>query len=314
LYGVVPASASAFLPACDFPALFAALQRPGGVSGKPPRHRVIGRGGSFCYIPFFTRRRPWQERSPARHMERLMRNFKLTIEYDGSGFSGWQVQPGQRTVQGKLYDALGEIATGDVRIIGSGRTDTGVHAVGQVANAELETGMTTGIMMKALRGKLPRDIFVRSVEEVPLSFNARYDARSRTYHYIFIDRPTALWRNYYHEVPQGLSPEGIEAMNAQIASIRGEHDFAPFAASGSNVKTTICNISRAEIIENRPLVTLAVTADRFLYNMMRSLAGSVLRAGTLGDVSIAGILASGDRCAAGPTLPPGALYLMEVKY
>lgn len=243
-----------------------------------------------------------------------MRNFKLTMEYDGSAFSGWQVQPGQRTVQGKLYDALGEIAEGELRIIGAGRTDTGVHAAGQVANATLETGMTTGVMLKALRGKLPRDIVVRSVTEVPLSFSARYDARSRRYHYIFIDRPTALWRRYYHEVPKGFSPEGIDAMNDQLRAIRGEHDFAAFAASGSNVKTTVCKVLRAEILVNRPLITLSVTADRFLYNMMRSIAGSVLRAGTGGDVSIADILVSGDRSAAGPTLPPGALYLMEIKY
>ena len=243
-----------------------------------------------------------------------MRNFKLTIEYDGSGFSGWQVQPGQRTVQGILRKALGEIAAGDVKIVGAGRTDTGVHAVGQVANATLETGMTTGVMMKAMRGKLPPDILVRSVEEVPLTFSARYDARSRRYHYIFIDRPSALWRNYYHELPKGLDNTAIEAMSEQLRALRGEHDFVAFAASGSKVRTTVCTILQAEIIENRPLVTLSITADRFLYNMMRSVAGTILRAGTGGNVSIADILASGDRSAAGPTLPPGALYLMEIKY
>jgi tRNA pseudouridine38-40 synthase len=103
-------------------------------------------------------------------------------------------------------------------------------------------------------------------------------------------------------------------MNEQLRAIRGEHDFAPFAASGSNVKTTVCNVVRADIIENRPLVTLAVTADRFLYNMMRSIAGTVLRAGTGNKLSIEEIMESGDRSAAGPTLPPHALYLMEVTY
>ena len=245
---------------------------------------------------------------------RCMRNFKLTIEYDGSRFSGWQVQPGRRTVQGKLYEALGEIAAGDVKIVGAGRTDTGVHAAGQVASAALETAMSTNVLLKALRGKLPRDIVVRAVDEVPPSFNARYDARSRRYHYIFIDRPSALWRNYYHEVPKGFGAEGVDAMREQLKALRGEHDFAAFAASGSNAMTTVCNVLRAEIIENRPLVTLSITADRFLYNMMRSIAGSVLRAATGRYVPIADILASGDRFSAGPTLPPGALYLMEIKY
>ncbi len=243
-----------------------------------------------------------------------MRNFKLTIEYDGSGFSGWQVQPGRRTVQGKLREALAEIAGGEVRIVGAGRTDAGVHAAGQVANVVLDTGMTTPVMMKALRGKLPRDIVVRAVEEVPLSFNARYDARSRRYHYIFIRRPSALWRSCFHEVPGGISPAGIEAMREQVAALRGRHDFAAFAAAGSSARTTVCTILDAGIIENGPLVILSVTADRFLYNMMRSIAGSILRAGTGGKVSVAEILASRDRSAAGPTLPPGALYLMEIRY
>ena len=242
-----------------------------------------------------------------------MRNFKLTMEYDGSGFAGWQVQPNQRTVQGKLYEALGEIAAGELKVIGAGRTDTGVHAAGQVANALLETDMTAAVMLKALRGKLPRDIVVRAVEEVPLSFSARYDARSRRYHYIFIDRPTALWRNYYHEVPEGFRPQDIDAMNEQLRALRGVHDFAPFAAAGSNARTTICNIMRAEIIENRPLVTLSVTADRFLYNMMRSIAGSVLRAGHGREricsryTRLGGPLARWAR-----PFPPGALYLMEI--
>jgi tRNA pseudouridine38-40 synthase len=243
-----------------------------------------------------------------------MRNFKLTIEYDGSGFSGWQVQPELRTVQGELYRALGEIAGEDIKIVGSGRTDAGVHAVGQVASVMLDTELQPATLKRALRGKLPGDIVVRSVDEVPPSFNARYDARSRRYHYIFIDRPSALWRNYYHEVPGSIDPSEAEEMRIQLRALEGRHDFSAFTASGSNSGSKVCTVMQAELIESRPLVILSVTADRFLYNMMRSIAGTVLRAATGRGASIEEVLASRERAAAGPTLPPSALYLMEVRY
>ena len=120
-----------------------------------------------------------------------MRNFKLTIEYDGTDFHGWQVQPDVRTVQGEIISALGELGSG-VSVTGAGRTDAGVHASGQVANARLETRHEAATLVKALNAKLPRDVSIREVEEAPLSFNARFDARSRTYRYIITRRPTAL--------------------------------------------------------------------------------------------------------------------------
>ena len=121
-----------------------------------------------------------------------MRNFKLTIEYDGTDFSGWQVQPGVRTVQGELLEALGELADGGVKVTGAGRTDAGVHAAGQVANALLATRLSPDELRNALNGKLPDDLVIRRVDEASLGFNARFAARKRRYHYYFVRRRSAI--------------------------------------------------------------------------------------------------------------------------
>jgi tRNA pseudouridine38-40 synthase len=240
-----------------------------------------------------------------------MRNFKLTIEYDGAGFSGWQVQPDRRTVQGEILSVLAPLSTNGVKLIGAGRTDAGVHAVGQVASAALETRHDAETIHRALCATLPGDILVRSVEEVPPSFHARYDARSRRYHYIFITKRTALWRQYYYEVPEDLD---IDAMRGELAALRGRRDFTALSAAMDERRSTICSVTSADLLEAPPLLTLSVVADRFLTSMVRIVAGTVLRAGQGEPVPVADILASGDRSAAGPTLPPHALYLMEVLY
>lgn len=240
-----------------------------------------------------------------------MRNFKLTIEYDGSGFSGWQIQPGRRTVQGELAATLAPLGRGGLKIIGAGRTDAGVHAAGQVANVLLDTGHAAATILRALGGALPRDILVRGVEEVPLSFHARFDARDRRYHYVFIARPTALWRGRFHRAPGDLD---TGAMRRALAALRGRHDFSPLSAAAGERRSGFCTLSAAELIEAPPLVILSLTADRFLHKMVRIIAGTVLRAGRGEDARVAAILASGDRAAAGPALPAHALYLMEVRY
>lgn len=240
-----------------------------------------------------------------------MRNLRLTIEYDGSGFSGWQVQPGRRTVQGELLAAFAPLAAGEVKVVGAGRTDAGVHAVGQVASARLDTRHDPDTIRRALGGTLPPDIVVREVAEVPLSFHARYDARSRRYDYIFIGKDTALWRNRFHQVPVGLD---TGAMRSALAAIRGRHDFAGLSAAMDEGRSTVCTVFSADLLEAPPLLTISIRADRFLYSMVRIIAGTVLRAGRGEGVPIADILASGDRSAAGPALPPHALYLMEVVY
>ncbi|HSG29664.1 MAG TPA: tRNA pseudouridine(38-40) synthase TruA [Candidatus Krumholzibacterium sp.] len=240
-----------------------------------------------------------------------MRNLKVTLEYDGRGFRGWQVQPGQRTIQGELYDAFCQMGDPEgLRITGAGRTDAGVHAVGQVASVLTTAVHSPEIMVKGLNGKLPRDIIVRAVEEVPLSFNARYDAKSRSYRYVFIRKPTAIWRGYYYQVKGDLD---IEEMRRALHSIRGERDFASFATTG-DVPSTRCDLLEADLVESGPLLTVSLRADHFLYNMIRTLAGTLLRIGRGSGEDILEILDRRDRAAAGPVLPPYALYFMEVEY
>ena len=239
-----------------------------------------------------------------------MRNLKLTIEYDGSDFSGWQVQTDRRTIQGELLRVCAELADGEVKIIGAGRTDAGVHAVGQVASVRLETDHSLDVIKKAVNAKLPGTILVRKVEEADLSFHARYDAKSRSYRYIFITKPTALWKNYYHYT---RGPVDIDAMRKAVKDLQGYHDFTSFATAG-DARSAMCRVMRAELIENEPLLTISIKADRFLYNMVRTIAGTVLDIGRGKDLDIREIIEARDRRAAGPVLSPSALYFMHVEY
>jgi len=239
-----------------------------------------------------------------------MSTFKLTIEYDGADFFGWQVQPDRRTVQGELYAALERITGNRGTIVGAGRTDAGVHAVGQVASVRSDTALSPAVLRRAMNAVLPFDVRVRRCEEAAPAFNARFDAKRREYHYIFIRRQTALWRNYYYAVTGALDTSG---MRRSLAGLIGEKDFAAFA-SVEELATTRCNMMKAELIESPPLVVLSLTADHFLHHMVRAIAGTVLMIGRGKPLSIEAIIAARDRTKAGPTLPPHALYLMSVVY
>ncbi len=240
-----------------------------------------------------------------------MRNFKLTLEYDGSDFFGWQVQPNRRTVQGELSTVLQELSRGPVKVVGAGRTDAGVHAVRQVANAPLDTRLGPDVLGRALNAKLPPDIRVREVVEVPLSFNARFDATSRTYEYLFIRRPSALWRRYFLLVEDELD---VAVMRRAIQALIGEQDFTSFASSADTCVSKRCNVMGAELTGSTPLLVFTITADHFLHHMVRTIAGTLLEIGRGKFLHIGEILKKRNRSAAGPTLPPHALYLMGIHY
>ncbi len=240
-----------------------------------------------------------------------MRNYKITLEYDGADFFGWQVQPDTRTVQGELVGALETISCGEVNVVGAGRTDAGVHAVGQVVSARLETKLEPSVIRRALNAKLYPDVYVKGVEEVSLSFNARYDAKYRTYNYIFIRRPTALWRRRFYPFDGELD---LHAMREALRGIVGARDFTSFAASSDSSATKVCNVIDAGLADSPPLVILSITADHFLHHMVRTLAGTILEIGRGKPFIMHEIVGKKKRAAAGPTLPPHALYLMEVRY
>jgi tRNA pseudouridine38-40 synthase len=240
-----------------------------------------------------------------------MRNLKLTIEYDGSDFHGWQVQPGLRTVQGELYRAVAELGGTAVKIVGAGRTDAGVHATGQVANVKLVTKLGVSALLGAVNARLPRDVLVREIEEVPLSFSARFDASSRTYHYMLIRRTTALWRRYFYCYRGDLD---VPAMRREMKLLPGEKDFSSFCSSADFGGTKMCRVMKVDLVESPPILTFRITADHFLHTMVRVVAGTLLDIGRGKPLMMGQIIEARNRAAAGRTLPPHGLYLVDVRY
>jgi tRNA pseudouridine38-40 synthase len=240
-----------------------------------------------------------------------MRNFKIVLEYDGSGFHGWQVQPELRTVQGELMRAIEEVTGERSGVTGAGRTDAGVHAVAQVGSFLSATRLVPETLRRALNAHLPADIRIASAEEAPRDFNARFHARSRGYRYLFIRRRSALWRGYYHPVEGALE---VAAMRRSLLELAGERDFTSFTTAEGSGPNKRCRVISAELIESPPLIAIAVTADHFLHKMMRLVAGTVLEIGFGKPWSMAEILESRDPARSGPALPPHALYLWEVTY
>lgn len=246
------------------------------------------------------------------------RNIKLTVAYDGTDYYGFQHQndPNLPTIQSCLEEAIALITKTPHRINGSGRTDAGVHALGQVVNFYTDATIPTDRFVPALNSVLPRDIVVVDAEEVPLEFHARFSAKRKTYRY-WIDTgrvPHVLRRRYSHFVSTPLDLERIKEAAQRLV---GEHDFASFQASGSSVKTTVRRIYRLDVTaSDEGLITIEAEANGFLYNMVRIIVGTLLEVGRgkLQPEDIDTILAAKDRRAAGPTAPPQGLCLMRVEY
>lgn len=256
----------------------------------------------------------------------MKRNILITIEYDGTGFSGWQRQPDQRTVQGTLEDALSKVCDTPVEIDGVSRTDAGVHALGQRATFSGDFGIPTDRIQVAANNLLAggaasstkdSDVRIVNVQEVPESFHARFDATGKKYRYKIRnteDMPV-FYRNYRYHIK---TPLDIEAMNDAAALLNGTHDFACFQAAGGNPRqTTVRTISDIFVAEGKDGdVILEVTGDGFLYNMVRIITGTLVEVGQgrIAPEKMIEILDSADRQMAGHTAPPQGLYLVEVYY
>jgi tRNA pseudouridine38-40 synthase len=243
----------------------------------------------------------------------MLRNIKLKIEYDGTNFYGWQVQPKLRTVQGEIRDRLNTVLGHEVNLTGSGRTDVGVHALGQVANFKTENQLNKESILRGLNGLLPDDIVINRVEEVELDFNARYSAKSRVYKYrVYLGR-TAILRKYVWEVLYSLNLEKILKATEEIC---GERDFSSFCVAESTKENSICKVASATWEKSGNELIFVVKADRFLHTMVRSLVGTLIEVGR-GYFSVSdfvNIIKAKDRRKAGPTAPACGLYLVEVKY
>jgi len=245
-----------------------------------------------------------------------MSNFKITIEYDGSSYHGWQRQAADRTIQGEIENALKTMTGDSVTVTGSGRTDAGVHALSQTANFRCATSLTPEAFLKGLNSLLPEDIVITSCKMVPEKFHARYDVKSKVYHYRILNRllPTAISRQYAWHIRKKLD---LSAMQEAIRCIIGSHDFKAFEGSGSpRVSTVRCIISAdLEKAENDYLV-LKIEGDGFLKFMVRNIVGTLVDVGfdKITPHDFKQILISKNRNLAGITAPAHGLFLIEVKY
>jgi len=242
-----------------------------------------------------------------------MRNFKLTLEYDGTDFHGWQRQLGMRTVQGVLEEAVAGILGKEVQVNGAGRTDAGVHALGQVANFVVDTRITSEQIGRAVGAKLPEDVQVYGVEEVNMDFHARFSARMRRYVYYLRTEPTAIWRRFAYVVTMPLD---VETMKRAAGYLIGEKDFKSFTPSRTDGVPTRCNMVAIEVEQHDEIISIDIKADHFLHNMVRVVVGTLIEVGRgrFQPEHVEEILRKKDRAAAGPTIPPNGLFLMEVIY
>jgi tRNA pseudouridine38-40 synthase len=247
-----------------------------------------------------------------------MRRIRVSLAYDGTEFHGWQVQPGLATIQGALEAAVSEVDGGPVAVLGSGRTDAGVHALGQVAAFSLNNPIPLDNLRKALNRLLPPAIRILTAEEAAADFHPRYQAHSKTYEYrIFRDEICPpLERLYVHHYPYPLDAGRI----VELAPLfEGQHDFSAFAASdekdslgGSKVRTIFS--SRAVVLNDR--LSYRVTGSGFLKHMVRNLAGTLIEVGkgNVGAEEIGAFLTPATPLRAGPTVPARGLFLLEVQY
>lgn len=244
-----------------------------------------------------------------------MRNIKLTIEYDGTAYHGWQSQINAIAVQDTVTDAVNSLTGENCSITGSSRTDTGVHALGQVCNFFTGSAIPSDKFSFALNTLLPDDIVIRKSEEVSSDFHARFSTKGKKYRYLFYNSvfPSALLRHRAYHI---FYPLDVDAMRQAAGHLIGTHDFAAFSASGGSVKTTVRTIAHATIERDGELIEFSVTGNGFLYNMVRIMAGTLVEVGfgKMKPDDIPGIIAGLDRRKAGRTAPAHGLYLVEIYY
>src|SRR5262245_1077749 len=242
-----------------------------------------------------------------------MRNFKLILEYDGSKFYGWQFQPQLRTVQGEVERALEVLLREKVRVHVAGRTDTGVHACGQVLSFKTGAEISPASVPRSLNGILSRDVVVKHAEIAPLHFHARFDAISRQYRYVLSRYPVAVGRGYAYFCK---FPLDMPVMQHAAQHLLGEHNFRAFCSSATEDPHYLSRVEEFEWKDNGERIMMRIRANRFLRGMVRIIVGTLIEVGRgrMAPEQVGAILQQQQRVAAGMTAPPHGLFLEKVYY
>ncbi len=244
-----------------------------------------------------------------------MRRVLLVVQYDGTDYHGFQQQPGLRTVQQELALALNRVLGEEVAVTGAGRTDAGVHALGQTVAFDTNNPIPIENLTRALNDALPEDIGIVSAENADAEFHPCYDAKGKLYSYRILNRelPSPFINRYAWHVPEPLD---VPMMSAAAEKLVGEHDFASFCASGGSTESTVRTLRRLDVQREGELVEMRLEADGFLYMMVRIIAGTLVEVGRgeLSPEEVGRIVDARDRRRAGPTAPPQGLSLVRVIY
>ena len=244
-----------------------------------------------------------------------MRNIRLTIEYEGKSFNGWQKQPSRLNIQGEIERAISEITGEEIDLIASGRTDAGVNALGQVANFKTNSAIEIEKLPYAINSKLKKSILIKKAEEVDERFHSRYSVHSKTYRYTINNSQfgTAIYRDMEYHFPIRLNEE---LMNQGASYLKGEHDFKSFKASGTSSKSSVRTIYDIKVWREEERVFIEITGNGFLYNMVRIIAGTLVDVGIekYSPEYVKEIIEAKDRSLAGKTLAARGLCLMKVDY
>lgn len=245
-----------------------------------------------------------------------MRNIKLLIEYDGTHYHGWQIQPNATSIQETIEDRLQKITQEEIRLIAAGRTDAGVHAIEQVANFSTKSRLDINNIQRGLNSLLPPDIAIKEISEAEQDFHARYSAKSKIYRYVILNRrfPSPLYRNFSWFIPFKLD---IKEMKNAVQCLVGEHDFSSFKASGCNSHNPIREVYGISVDKDtKGFIIFEIEANAFLKQMVRNIVGTLtdVGKGKIGVSEFEEILRAKDRKKAGITAPPQGLFLAKIKY
>ena len=242
-----------------------------------------------------------------------MNNYKLVIQYDGTNYCGWQIQQDASTVQQTIADKIEIISKVKINLTGSGRTDSGVHALGQVANFKTENEIDIYKFKHSLNSVLPNDISIIGMEKVDEEFNARFSARRRSYIYLFSNFKSPFFQKYSYYYHDTLD---CKILNKLSQSLLGEKDFTSFARKNTETENKTCHIYEAHWKETKGLIIFFIEADRFLHGMVRTIIGTLMKTAkeNQDEKFIENIFSAKDRECAGEAVPANGLFLYKVKY